>query len=139
MTSRLSQIPGGTVQFSLSASQAVPVISSVLLSYCFAYKMQIYSDDRLGSSLPSSKTCFFFEAFDSIFGCRYLVTISCTKIRVQQQESTRVSGLPIPCEGLLGPHSAAWSHFRLFKIVFSCNILQRAFLAAWACQSSQMV
>lgn len=48
------------VQVSLSASQAIPVTSSVLLSYCFAYKMQICLDDRKGSLPPSSKACLSF-------------------------------------------------------------------------------
>lgn len=57
-----------------------------------------------------------------------------------RQGSARIPGLSIPGRGLQGPHSAARSCFRLFKIVFSCNILPRAAAAAaGACQSSQMV
>lgn len=57
-----------------------------------------------------------------------------------RQGSARISGLSIPGRGLQGPRSAARSCFRLFKIVFSCNILPRAAAAAaGACQSSQMV
>lgn len=59
--SRRSQVEyGSLVQFSLSASQAIPVTSSALLSYCFAYKMQICLDDRQGSLLPSRKACLSF-------------------------------------------------------------------------------
>jgi len=78
------------VQLSLSASQAIPVTASVSLSYCFAYETQTHSDDRQGSLLPPSKVCLsFFDAIESIFGCRYSGTTSCSKIQAQQQESAR--------------------------------------------------
>lgn len=56
--SRRSQVEHSSlVQFSLSASQAIPVTSSVLLSYCFANKLQRCFDDRQESFLPSRKAC----------------------------------------------------------------------------------
>lgn len=125
---------GSAARFSLSASQAIPVISSASLRYCFAYRKQIRLEDR--QPTPQSPS-LLFEEIDSIFGSTYAATTSCSKIRAQQQESTRGSGLSIPGGALLGPHSAARCCFRVFKITFSCNILPRAVSAVGACQSSQ--
>lgn len=93
--------------------------------------------DRGLHSYPAKS--LFFEAIDIIFGHKYSVTTSCSKIRVQQRDSARVSGPSIPHRDLLGPRTAARSCFRLFKTVFSCNSLPRAVSAVGACQSSQMV
>lgn len=94
MTSRLSQIPGGTqlttsvLTFSLPGYTCyfqciIKLLLCLQNADMFGWQAGVFTPIQQSLSL-------FFEATDSIFGCRYSVTTSCSKIRVQQQESASV-------------------------------------------------
>lgn len=138
MTPRLSRIPGGTRLMSSLLTFSLP--GNICCFQCFVrllphlQKAGMFRWQAGGLAPTQRGLVSLLKALMLYFNAD-----TGSPPPTARQGSTRISGLSIPGRGLQGPHSAAWSCFRLFRIVFSCNILPRAAAAAGACQSSQTV
>lgn len=138
MTSRLSQIPGGTQLPSSLLTFSLP--GNTCCFQCFTRLLPCLQNAdvfrwQAGALLPPSRArVSLLKVLAAHFSAD-----TWSPPPTARRGSARISRLSISSRGLQGPHSATRSCFRLFKIVFSCSILPRAAAAAGACQSSQMV